>query len=52
LYPEINFLKNDIEILGEDPDNSQNSSTIEKNKLQNKIKNIPQLYTKKFILIQ
>jgi MiaB/RimO family radical SAM methylthiotransferase len=42
LYPEINYLKEDIIILWEDP----------KEKLENKIKSIPQLYTKKFVLIQ
>jgi len=46
IYPDINYLKDKIEILGEDP---EYTSTVEK---KINLKNIPQLYTKKFILIQ
>jgi len=53
LYPELDALKNQIEVLDEDPENLEKSGAKQ---VANEIKNIaprmPQIYTKKFILIQ
>ncbi len=53
LYPELEKLKNQIEVLDEDPENLEKSWAKQ---IRNEIKNIaprmPQIYTKKFILIQ
>ena len=53
LYPELDTLKNQIEVLDEDPENLEKSGAKQ---IANEIKNIaprmPQIYTKKFILIQ
>lgn len=53
LYPELEALKNQIEVLDEDPENLEKTGAKQ---VANKIKNInpriPQIYTKKFILIQ
>ena len=56
LYPELESHKDIIEILGEDPKQtspqpSPQGEGVVKN-IQEKLKNIPQLYTKKFVLIQ
>lgn len=59
LYPEIQNLKWNIEILDEKPEELKKEivdSKEEKNKkkleLKEKLKKIPQIYTKKFLLIQ
>ena len=50
LYPEISYLKNNIEILWEDPDLESNKP---KSQIKIDLKKIPtNIYTKKFILIQ
>jgi MiaB/RimO family radical SAM methylthiotransferase len=49
LYPDLEYLKDNIEILDEDPDLNKSEK---RNLISNKIKELPQLYTKKFILIQ
>ena len=49
LYPDLDYLKDNIEILDEDPDLNKSEK---RNLISNKIKELPQLYTKKFILIQ
>mgnify|MGYP006409810147 FL=1 len=50
LYPEINYLKDSIEILWEDPEKEKNKP---KSPIKINLKNIPtNIYTKKFILIQ
>jgi len=49
LYTDLEYLKNIIEILDEDPDLNKSNNRIA---ISDKIKKIPQLYTKKFVLIQ
>ncbi len=49
LYTDLEYLKNIIEILDEDPDLNKSNNRIT---ISDKIKKIPQLYTKKFVLIQ
>jgi len=49
LYPDLEYLKETIEILDEDPDLNKSEK---RNLVSNKIKELPQLYTKKFVLIQ
>jgi MiaB/RimO family radical SAM methylthiotransferase len=49
LYPDLEYLKDNIEILDEDPDLNKSEK---RNLISNKIKELPQLYTKKFVLIQ
>ena len=49
LYPDLEYLKETIEILDEDPDLNKSEK---RNLVSDKIKEFPQLYTKKFILIQ
>jgi len=53
LYPELDALKDQIEVLDEDPEQLEKSGAKQ---VANEIKNIaprmPQIYTKKFILIQ
>ena len=49
LYPNLEYLKDTIEILDEDPDLNKSEK---RNLVSNKIKELPQLYTKKFVLIQ
>ena len=53
LYPELDALRNQIEVLDEDPEQLEKSWAKQ---IGNEIKNIaprmPQIYTKKFILIQ
>ena len=49
LYPDLEYLKETIEILDEDPDLDKSEK---RNLVSNKIKELPQLYTKKFVLIQ
>ena len=53
LYPELDTLKNQIEVLDEDPEQLGKTGAKQ---VANEIKNIaprmPQIYTKKFILIQ
>lgn len=55
IYPEIESLKWKIEILWEKPEELQkeiiNSKEV-KNNILKKIKSIPQIYTKKFLLVQ
>ncbi len=58
IYPEIEYLKWKIEILDEKPSelkkiikNSKEEKT-QKLDIKDKLKNIPQIYTKKFLLIQ
>lgn len=48
IYPELNYLKWKIQILPEKPVNLK----LEKDILKEKFKLIPQIYTKKFLLIQ
>lgn len=52
LYPELLQYKNYIEILWENPElhNTKNDKTIFT--IKEKLKTLPQLYTKKFVLIQ
>ncbi len=56
LYPEIEYLKDRIEILWEDPETPPASLSPSmrgtKGELKDKVKNISWLYTKKFVLIQ
>ncbi len=49
LYPDLEYLKDIIEILDEDPESTKSDN---RENISNKIKHIPQLYTKKFVLIQ
>ncbi|MDD3794176.1 MAG: radical SAM protein [Candidatus Gracilibacteria bacterium] len=62
IYPDLEYLKGKIEILGEKPTELKNeivdskeikkASIYKKSELNEKLKNIPQIYTKKFLLIQ
>lgn len=62
IYPDLENLKWKIEILGEKPEELQiqiidskeekKATAYRKNILNEKLKNIPQIYTKKFLLIQ
>lgn len=59
IYPEIENLKWKIEILDEKPSelkkeikDSKEERTQKLKQLKNKISNIPQIYTKKFLLVQ
>ncbi len=56
LYPDLEYIKNNIEILDEDPEWYWNPSPFKAEwirKVKNNIKKIPSwIYTKKFILIQ
>lgn len=53
LYPELIYLESKIETLDEDPETTPlNSPLTGGSELLNKIEKIPQLYTKKFVLIQ
>ncbi len=55
IYPEIENLKWKIEILWEKPEELKKeiiNSKEAKNKIKNKLKSIPQIYTKKFLLVQ
>jgi len=62
IYPDLEYLKWKIEILGEKPEElkleiidskeEKKATAYKKNEINEKIKNIPQIYTKKFLLIQ
>jgi len=51
VYPHLEYLKNVVEILDEIPD-SKPKPKLNIEEIKNKLKNIPQIYTKKFLLIQ
>ncbi|MDD3145528.1 MAG: radical SAM protein [Candidatus Gracilibacteria bacterium] len=62
IYPDLEYLKGKIEILGEKPEElkleiidskeEKKATAYKKSEINEKIKNIPQIYTKKFLLIQ
>lgn len=59
IYPEIDFLRGKVEILWEKPEELKKeitNSKEERNKklsnIKNKLSKIPQIYTKKFLLVQ
>jgi len=52
LYPELLEYKNHIEVLWEDPDLEKKEEKKNLETIKEKLKTIPQLYTKKFVLIQ
>ncbi|MCD5385115.1 MiaB/RimO family radical SAM methylthiotransferase [Candidatus Gracilibacteria bacterium] len=52
LYPDLEYLKEKIIILNEDPELNNNNNNNNRKNISNKLNNIPQIYTKKFILIQ
>jgi len=55
LYPEIDYLKDKIVILWEDPESSPSQPSPPREEgviIKEKLKKIPELYTKKFVLIQ
>ena len=51
VYPQLEFLKDQIEVLDEIPD-SKPKPKLNIEEIKNKLKNIPQIYTKKFLLVQ
>ncbi len=51
VYPNLAYLKDSIEILDEIPDKKPKPK-LNLEEVKNKLKNIPQIYTKKFLLIQ
>lgn len=51
VYPQLDYLKDKIEVLDEIPD-SKPKPKLNIEEIKNKLKNIPQIYTKKFLLIQ
>ena len=56
LYPELIDYKDSIEVLWEDPEDLKTEAgklkVDDENKIKEKLKKLPQLYTKKFVLIQ
>ena len=51
VYPQLDYLKHQIEVLDEIPD-SKPKPKLNIEEIKKKLKNIPQIYTKKFLLIQ
>ena len=51
IYPQLEYLKDRIEVLDEIPD-SKPKPKLNIEEIKKKLKNIPQIYTKKFLLIQ
>lgn len=51
VYPQLAHLENQIEVLDEIPD-SKPKPKLNIEEIKKKLKNIPQIYTKKFLLIQ
>jgi MiaB/RimO family radical SAM methylthiotransferase len=51
VYPQLDYLKEQIEVLDEIPD-SKPKPKLNIEEIKKKLKNIPQIYTKKFLLIQ
>lgn len=51
VYPQLEYLKEKIKILDEIPD-SKAKPKLNLEEIRTKFKNIPQIYTKKFLLIQ
>ena len=59
IYPDLEYLKGKIEILDEKPaelkkeiKNSQEARNNKLSEIKNKLSKIPQIYTKKFLLVQ
>lgn len=51
VYPQLEYLKDQIEVLDEIPD-SKPKPKLNLEEIKTKLRNIPQIYTKKFLLIQ